>query len=552
MNRVTRFARLLSFVVLLLGARLPVRAAAATAAPTNSAAPATSPVPSQASAANKPKAVAGAAIFAKPTLVTVKIQLPNRSLQALRRNPRVYVPATVTLDGAAYTNVAVRLKGAAGSFRPVDDQPAWTVSFAKFVEGRRWHGLRRVHLNNSVQDSSYLNEYLAGVIFREAGVPATRVAWAKVEFNGRDLGLYVLKEAFEKEFLEQHFAQTGGRLYDGGFCQDINEDLELDLGAEPTDRSDLRRVFAAARDADPARRWQRLSTLVDVDRFVSYAALSVFFADWDGYLLNRNNYRIYFNPADQRAVFIPHGTDQLFQRQGIGLFPGWAGAVAQGLLDTPEGRKLYVERARTLLTNVFQADRFTTEIRQVAEVLRPVQPDFDDRANAQLSAIRHRLAALNRFRALRPDLAETPAGLAAREPVRPESWRQQPMGASRLEEGEVQGKRTLRIIALGNGTSSFRADVSLTRGKYRFEGRAKAVGIVPLTDPKGQGAGLRTSRFAGARRNQLVGNTGWVVLQHDFVVDEDEALVPLVAELRASRGQVDFDLDSLRVIPLPR
>lgn len=551
MNRVTRFVLLLGFAVLLGGARPSVHAAAPTAVPTNSTAVVTSSV-SNPSPAVKTKAVAGAAIFSKPTLVTVKIQLPNRSLQALRRNPRVYVPATVSLDDAAYTNVAVRLKGAAGSFRPVDDQPAWTVSFAKFAEGRRWQGLRRIHLNNSVQDDSYLNEYLAGVMFREAGVPATRVAWAKVEVNGRDLGLYVLKEAFEKEFLEQHFAQTGGRLYDGGFCQDINEDLELDLGPEPTDRADLRRVLAAAREPDPARRWQRLSTVLDVDRFVSYAALSVFFADWDGYLLNRNNYRIYFNPADQRAVFIPHGTDQLFQRQGIGLFPGWAGVVAQGLLDTPEGRKRYVERARTLLTNVFRADRFTAEIRQVATVLTPVQPDFPDRANAHLSAIRARLAALNRFRALRPDLAETPAGLVARETVRPESWRQQPMGASRLEEGEFEGKRTLRILALGNGTSSFRADVSLTRGKYRFEGRARGVGIVPLTDPKGQGAGLRTSRFAGARRNQLVGNTGWVVLQHEFVVDEDEALVSLVAELRASRGQVDFDLDSLRVVPLPR
>lgn len=550
MNRVTRFALLLGFTVLWWGAQLPVHAAALAAAPTNSA-PAAGPASGTASAA-KTKAVPGAEIFAKPTLVTVKIQLPNRSLQALRRNPRVYVPATVTLGGVAYTNVAVRLKGAAGSFRPVDDQPAWTVSFAKFVEGRRWQGLRRIHLNNSVQDDTYLNEYLAGVMFREAGVPATRVAWAKVEVDGRDLGLYVLKEAFEKEFLAQHFAQTGGRLYDGGFCQEINEDLELDLGPEPTDRSDLRRVFAAAREPDLARRWQRLSTVLDADRFVSYAALSVFFADWDGYLLNRNNYRIYFNPADQRAVFIPHGTDQLFQRQGIGLFPGWAGAVAQGLLETPEGRKLYVERARTLFTNVFRLERFTAEIRQVAQVLTPVQPDFPDRANAQLSAIRARFAALNRFRALRPDVADAPSGLAAREPVRPESWRQQPMGASRLEEGEFEGKRTLRILALGNGTSSFRADVSLTRGKYRFEGRARGTGIVPLTDPKGQGAGLRTSRFAGARRNQLVGNTGWVTLQHDFVVDEDEALVSLVAELRASRGQVDFDLDSLRVVPLPR
>lgn len=501
---------------------------------------------------SKSKEVAGAAIFTRPTLVRVRITLPNRSLNALRRNPREYVPATVTLDGVALTNVAVRLKGAAGSFRPVDDQPALTVSFSKFVEGRRWNGLKRIALNNSVQDSTYLNEYLAGVMFRAAGVPATRVAWAQVELNGNSLGLYVLKEAFEKEFLEQHFAQTGGRLYDGGFCQDINEELELDLGAEPTDRTDLRRLFAASRDADPARRWQRLQTLLDVDRFVSYAVVSVFFADWDGYLLNRNNYRVYFNPADSRAVFIPHGTDQLFQRSGIGLFPGWNGVVAQGLLETPEGRRLYVERARTLLTNVFTVDRFTAEIRQVTEALRPSQPDFPERANLALGAARNRIAVLHRFRALRPESTNAPTVARSMEPVRPEAWRQQPFGAGRLEEADIQGRRTLRITATGNCTASFRSDVSLTRGKYRFEGRARAVGVVPLADQKGQGAGLRNSGFPGPRRNQLVGNTDWVQLQHDFVVEEDEALVALIAELRASRGKVDFDLDSLRVVPLPR
>ena len=45
-----------------------------------------------------------------------------------------------------------------------------------------------------------MNEYIASDLFRAAGVPTPRVAWATVRINDRKLGLYVLKEAFETEF----------------------------------------------------------------------------------------------------------------------------------------------------------------------------------------------------------------------------------------------------------------------------------------------------------------------------------------------------------------
>ena len=74
--------------------------------------------------------------------------------------------------------VALKLKGAAGSFREWDDRPALTLNMHKFNKGGTFHGLVKFHLNNSVQDETYLHELLCSELFRRAGIPAPRVTRA--------------------------------------------------------------------------------------------------------------------------------------------------------------------------------------------------------------------------------------------------------------------------------------------------------------------------------------------------------------------------------------
>ena len=338
----------------------------------------------------------GAQIFSQPTLVTFQIELAPAAQESLRRAPRTYAPATITIDGQAWTNVAIHVKGAAGSTRPVDDRPALTLSFSKLVSGRRWLGLRKIHLNNSVQDGSYMNEYLASELFRAANVPTPRVAFATVEFNHRKLGLYVLKEGFTEDFLKGFFQRADGNLYDGGFVRDVDQALELDCGDGVTDHSDLKALTEVAGERDPVRRWERWQQKLEVDRFLSYMAVSVMVSDWDGYPLNRNNYRVYCNPGNGRAVFLPHGMDQLFQQTEMPIVPGFNGLVARSLLDLPAGKKLYEERFLSLLAEVFRFERMTNSIARLADLLRPVQPDIDGRARNLTGQIAARFAYLQR------------------------------------------------------------------------------------------------------------------------------------------------------------
>ena len=155
--------------------------------------------------------VAGADLFSGGVR-QIRISIAPADMESLRANSRTYVHAKVTEGGKVFEKVGVHLKGSTGSFRALDTKPGLTLSFEKFGPGEKFHGLRKIHLNNSVEDPAYLNELLGGELFRAAGVPAARTTHALVELNGRKLGLYVLKEGFTEDFLGLHFPRTDGNL----------------------------------------------------------------------------------------------------------------------------------------------------------------------------------------------------------------------------------------------------------------------------------------------------------------------------------------------------
>ena len=56
-------------------------------------------------------------------------------------------------------------------------------------------------------------------------------------------------------------------------------------------------------------------------------------------------------------------------------------------------------------------------------------------------------------------------------------------------------------------------------------------------------------RISGQRFTQkLVGNTDWMTVGFEFDALEDSAEVELVCELCATKGEVWFDLESLRLV----
>ena len=102
-----------------------------------------------------------------------------------------------------------------------------------------------------------------------------------------------------------------------------------------------------------------------------------------------------------------------------------------------------------------------------------------------------------------------------------------------------------------NTSASWRASVLLTKGHYRFEVLAKVSGVVSvLNTNKGGGAGIRQHGITKPRTNKLEGDSSWQPLAYEFQVAHEEDEIQLLCELRANKGEVWFDLDSLRLLKI--
>src|SRR4029077_7833799 len=73
-------------------------------------------------------------LFAGRTVLRIQIEIPPEGMLDLSRRDgnnrhRPSALATVTEGGRTYTNVSIHLKGGAGSYRPIDNNPGLTLAF---------------------------------------------------------------------------------------------------------------------------------------------------------------------------------------------------------------------------------------------------------------------------------------------------------------------------------------------------------------------------------------------------------------------------------------
>jgi spore coat protein H len=311
-------------------------------------------------------------LFASDRVISVRVQVEPANVQRLAQQPHEYVSVRLRVDDGAFAKAELRLKGS-GSFRPITDKPNLGLKVGEAEPGTRSFSHKRLLLNNSVQDSTLIRWKLASELFLKAGLPAARVNFARAEFNGRDLGLYLIVEPTDKVFLARHFRSPSGNLYEGS-NNDVGDNLEIDSGDPSGDRADLKKLASACQETDLPRRWQRLHGILDVERFVSFMALEILICHHDGYSLDRNNFRIYHDPATDRLVFIPHGMDLIFDYADLPVEAPprsrWRGLVANAVMETEEGRRLYSQRMGELARMVYGTDALQTRIAALSDLLR--------------------------------------------------------------------------------------------------------------------------------------------------------------------------------------
>jgi CotH kinase protein len=310
-----------------------------------------------------------APLYASGTVVEIDLDLSQESIEALEAEPEEYVPGDITVaftDGTPggvtaklhpLKDVGVRLKGnVEGSFRPIGDKAAFKLKFNEFVKGQKLLGLKKMTLNNMVQDPTMLHEALAYEAFRAAGVPAPRTGYAFIRVNGTAYGVYANVETYDDVSLIRRFGDFDDEtqhLYEGEYEDEVTPGgasaFEVDEG-DDEDIADLEALIGAVNAPSPAFH-TRVEGFADLAEMRRMWAVEKYVVMWDGYAGTNfaklpNNFYLYSSPTGEFQMF-PWGTDQALEGGSLD-FAGDAGLMFDECVADAACLSAYVDDLRLI------------------------------------------------------------------------------------------------------------------------------------------------------------------------------------------------------------
>ncbi|MCY1064615.1 CotH kinase family protein [Nannocystis sp. RBIL2] len=303
-------------------------------------------------------------LFAFGAMAEFDITLSDEAIADLNEDGKKYTKGDLVavIDGQTYElpEIGVRLKGNYGSYRTLDQKAAFLLNFDRYVDDQLLLGLEKLAVNNMVQDCSMQREILGYSLFRDVGIPAPRAGHVVVRVNGEPYGLYTAVESVDNEpYLDHWYGSDKGSIYEGAYGSDIRNELVPSFDQDNGDDvafADLYE-FAAALDTmlDPASFTSDVAAILDLERYLDFAATEIYLGHWDGYAWTRNNYYVHRLQEDGALwTFMPWGIDQIL-RDHLDPFGG-GGRLAQMCAASLPCRELLADSFDHVLMRVEALD----------------------------------------------------------------------------------------------------------------------------------------------------------------------------------------------------
>jgi spore coat protein H len=262
------------------------------------------------------------ALFNDTIVHDVRLDINAKDWQTLRDNylTNEYYPCDFRWNGQVVRNVGIRSRGQASRSAT---KPSLRVDFNRYTASQTLLDLKSVVLRNNATDFSSMHERIAMLLYVRMGLPAPRVAHARLFINSNYQGLYSIVESLDKSFLSRNFDENDGYLYkydrlptDAPYYLEylgpsaslysphpFNPETHEDT-PKPQPIADLIRTVHDASDASfPSA----IAQYLDVNEFIRNVAVTVYMGDEDGFLGNwgMNNFDLYQLQNKTIHVIIP-------------------------------------------------------------------------------------------------------------------------------------------------------------------------------------------------------------------------------------------------------
>jgi hypothetical protein len=221
--------------------------------------------------------------------------------------PYHYWNASFRCEDGPEIQVGIRRKRGTAIPSETDPQkPALKIDINEFVPGQTFSGKVKLNLENGGGSagpppgafeggggggsaSNGIREGISWLLYGDAGIVTSRIAWTNVWVNGTLVGLYQHVEQVDKSFLIDRGIDEGGWLFKGP----SNEQRTRE--GEPNPFAFNWYPFDHAGGADPQPADWRDQTLwrVDMEQLLTLAVVTNFVGNKDGAVFKNNNYWYY-------------------------------------------------------------------------------------------------------------------------------------------------------------------------------------------------------------------------------------------------------------------
>jgi len=327
-----------------------------------------------------------------------------------------YGKGDVEIDGETVQNVGVRYKGN-GTFIEGHESRRYSlkIDFNEYVKGQEFRGMTKINLNNNITDPSLMREALSYEMFREAGIPSSRVGYARValtipgETERKPIGLYTVVEQKDKRFLKRNYGSSNGLLMKPstfGLFRYFGEDwTEYEIGyvpkTDPTEEQ-KKRVIEFARlihKAGDDEFQERYAEYLDVDQFLKFIACNVIVCNLDSFLSGSQNHYIYLEPESNRFQFFPWDMDHSFgafhmmgtpdtrRNMSIDRPVTDRRPIIERVLKVSGNREKYHAYIDEYLNTIFAKEKMLDRIDTIAKFVRPMVSVNGDKATGRFELV---------------------------------------------------------------------------------------------------------------------------------------------------------------------
>jgi spore coat protein CotH len=306
----------------------------------------------------------------------------------------------LTEDGTTYKEIAIRYKGNASYMASARNlKRNLKVELDRYDSDQRYHGLKSINFNAGAMDPTRMREALGFAVFRAAGVPAPRTAFAEVtltvpgKYDKEYLGVYTLIEQVDRTFLKDRFKNNKGVLMKperGRGMDYLGDDwnrykAQYQPKHEPS-KEEAQRVIGFARlihKADDEQFARQIGSYLDVDEFLRFVAVNALLVNFDSFLSLGHNFFLYLNPDTNKFLYIPWDLDLSFggfpmmggtpaQQQDLSLMHPHMGEnrLIDRLLAIKEVREKYQKVLKELSDGCFSRERLRKDLDTIEKAMK--------------------------------------------------------------------------------------------------------------------------------------------------------------------------------------